>query len=67
MAELQSAASLDHLDAPPEIRAGIMQLKDDLVGETIEVRGIAVRSGETLSIKSEPGTYRRVTRGGPTD
>lgn len=34
----------------------------DMVGETIEVRGMAVRSGETLSIKSEPGTYRRVTR-----
>jgi hypothetical protein len=33
----------------------------DMVGETIEVRGMAVRSGETLSIKSEPGTYRRVT------
>ena len=33
----------------------------DLVGETIEVRGIAVRSGETLSIKSEPSAYQRVT------
>ena len=36
----------------------------DMVGETIEVHGTAVRSGETLIIKSEPGTYRRVTRGG---
>ena len=33
----------------------------DLVGETIEVRGIAVRSGETLSIKSEPSAYQGVT------
>jgi hypothetical protein len=39
----------------------------DMLGETIEVRGTAVRSGETLSIKSDPGTYRRVTRGGPTE
>jgi hypothetical protein len=32
----------------------------NMVGETIEVRGMAVRSGETLSIKSEPVTYRRM-------
>jgi hypothetical protein len=34
----------------------------DMVGETIEVHGTAVRSGETRQIKSNPGTYRRVTR-----
>jgi hypothetical protein len=34
----------------------------DMVGETIEVRGTAVRSGETLSLQSEPGTYRRMAR-----
>jgi len=33
----------------------------DMVGEAIEVRGTAVRAGETVSIKSEPATYRRVT------
>jgi hypothetical protein len=36
----------------------------DMVGETIEVRGVAIRSGETLSIKSEPGSYRRVVLAG---
>jgi hypothetical protein len=30
MAEIASAASLDHLDAPPEVRAAIAQLCDDL-------------------------------------
>ncbi len=33
----------------------------DMVGETITVRGIAARSGETLTIKAEPRTYERVT------
>lgn len=32
MAERQAAVSLDHLDAPPEIRAAIAQLSDDLAG-----------------------------------
>lgn len=31
MAESQSAVSLDRLDAPPELRAAIAQLRDDLV------------------------------------
>jgi len=35
----------------------------EMVGETIEVRGMAVRSGETLSIKSEPGSFSRRRRG----
>lgn len=30
MAELQSAVSLDHLDAPPEIRTALARLRDDL-------------------------------------
>ena len=33
-----------------------------MVGETIEVRGTAIRSGETLSLRTEPGTFRRVSR-----
>lgn len=30
MAEIKSAVSLDHLDAPPDVRAAIAQLSDDL-------------------------------------
>jgi predicted nucleotidyltransferase len=31
MAESKSAVSLDHLDAPPELRAALTQLRDDLI------------------------------------
>jgi len=33
----------------------------EIVGETIEVRGTAVQSGETLSLRAEPGTFRRIS------
>jgi hypothetical protein len=32
----------------------------DLVGETIEVFGKVFRSGETLTLRAEPGTFRRI-------
>ena len=32
-----------------------------VVGETIEVRGTAVRAGDTMILKSEPATFRRVS------
>jgi hypothetical protein len=35
----------------------------DMVAETIEVRGTALRSGETLTLRAEPGTFRRLPRG----
>ena len=34
----------------------------DMVGETIEVHGAAARSGETLTLRAEPGMFRRVPR-----
>ena len=34
----------------------------DMVGETIEVRGTVTKSGETLTLRAEPGTSRRVAR-----
>jgi len=33
----------------------------DLVGETIQVRGVAFQDGETLTLRADPETYRRVT------
>jgi hypothetical protein len=33
-----------------------------MVGETVEVRGDVLQSGETLMLYSEPGTYRRLGR-----
>jgi hypothetical protein len=41
------------------------KLKQELlqmVGETVEVRGNVLLSGETLTLYSEPGTYRRLGR-----
>jgi len=37
----------------------------DLVGETIEVPGRVFRSGETLILRAEPGTFRRATASKP--
>jgi len=34
----------------------------DIAGETIEVRGLAVRSGDTLILRAEPAAFRRVAR-----
>ncbi len=34
----------------------------DMVGETIEVHGAAARSGETLTLRAEPSTFRQVSR-----
>jgi hypothetical protein len=33
----------------------------DVVGETIQVQGEVIRDGETLALRADPGTYRRLS------